>query len=331
MTPNNGSGSNAVGGVAGSSAILALLEASQTALVTIGSGFDVLSWSRAAESIFGWQEKEISGRKITLLAPDGSLKEQLESLKDEQGEHFESCCQTKQGQAVSVEIWTSPGNGQRQLLLRDITECKFLEHAFLDAAEREQRRIGKEMHDYLCQHILGAAFAVKALASDLDREGSRHAGKLHDLARLVNEAVTQVRDISRGLHPVELESDGLSAALQGLASRVSRSVPCEFYSQEASSVEGSDPALQAYRIAQEAVVHALEETGATKISIRLLEKDGAIQLEIDDNGAKEGPLTANPNHLSTKTLRYRAMAIHGQLCMNFHDGTHISCTFPHAT
>ena len=74
------------------------------------------------------------------------------------------------------------------------------------------------MHDYLCQHILGAAFAVKALAGDLDREGSRHAGQLHDLARLVNEAVTQVRDISRGLHPVELESGGLPAALQGLAS-----------------------------------------------------------------------------------------------------------------
>ena len=219
------------------------------------------------------------------------------------------------------------------LMIRDVTELKFLEHAFLDAADREQRRIGQEMHDHLCQHILGAAFAVKALAGDLDREGSRHARQLHDLARLVNEAVTQVRDISRGLHPVELESGGLPTAIRGLAGRVSHMVPCEFRCQEDASIENSDPALHAYRIAQEAVVHALHETGATKISIRLSEKDGSIRLEIADDGAKEGPLTIDPNHLASKTLRYRAQAIHGDLRVKFRSriGTNVTCTFPHTS
>ena len=218
-------------------------------------------------------------------------------------------------------------------MIRDVTELKFLEHAFLDAAEREQRRIGREMHDHLCQHILGAAFAVKALAGDLDREGSRHAGQLHDLARLVNEAVSQVRDISRDLHPVELDFGGLSTALRGLAGRVSHTVPCEFSCEENASVETSDPALHAYRIAQEAVVHALQETGATKISIRLSERGGSIRLEIADDGTKEGPLTTDPNHLASKTLRYRAQAIRGQLRFKFQSrvGTHITCTFPHAS
>jgi PAS domain S-box-containing protein len=331
MTLNNGYGGKEPIGVEGRDAILSLLEASQSAFIALDSSFGVTSWSHAAEEIFGWNTKEIVGRKISLLAPDGSLERCLAVIRNGRGEHFESCCRTKFGQAIFVDVWARllSSTNQRYLLVRDATECKFLEHAFLDASEREQRRIGREMHDYLCQHILGAAFAVKALAGDLDREGSRHAEKLHDLARLVNEAVTQVRDISRGLHPVELECDGLPAALQGLASRVSRTVPCEFYCDENPVLEPSDPALQAYRIAQEAVDHALQETGATKISIRLSEKDDSLRLEIADNGTKEGPLTTNPNHLVSKTLLYRARAIHGELQVNFHDGTHISCTFPH--
>ncbi|HEY5705514.1 MAG TPA: histidine kinase [Terrimicrobiaceae bacterium] len=318
-----------------SRAIHCLLEVSGIAVITLNSAREITSWSAAAERIFGWNQKETMGRRMSsLLAPDGSVEGFLASVPDSQGKHFESACRTKKGQTVLAEIWshTIPASDSRQLLLiRDVTELKFLQHAFLDAAEREQRRIGREMHDYLCQHILGAAFAVKALASDLDREGSRHAGELHNLARLVNEAVTQVRDISRGLHPVELDFGGLPAALQGLASRVSHAVPCEFHCDDNAPVGTSDPVLHAYRIAQEAVTHALEETGATKISIRLSEKDGSMRLDIADDGTKEGPLTNDPDHLSSKTLRYRAQAIHGRLRVKFHRrvGTHVTCTFPH--
>lgn len=332
MTSYDGFDSKEAKSLEEGSVILHLLNASDTGFVAVNEALEVTSWNRAAKLIFGWETTEITGQKITVLAPDGSLDDALRMACHPSGTHFELLCQTKLGQAICVDVWTcsSSSNGERQLLMRDVTECKFLEHAFLDAAEREQRRIGREMHDYLCQHILGAAFAVKALASDLDREGSRHAEKLHDLARLVNEAVTQVRDISRGLHPVELECDGLPAALQGLASRVSRTVPCDFSCEKKSWTEASDPALHAYRIAQEAVLHALERTGATKIAIRLSEKDGSFLLEITDDGAKEGPLTNDPNDLVSKSLKYRARAIHGELCANFHDGTHISCTFPHA-
>ena len=336
MTHDNGFGPMEATRLEESTAILALLEASQIALVTVDSAHELASWSAAAKLIFGWEQKEIIGRRLSLIAPDRSLEGALASGRELWAKHFEVSCQTKGGKPVLVDICACkiPAQTQRHLLMiRDLTEVKFLEHAFLDAAEREQRRIGQEMHDHLCQHILGAAFAVKALAGDLDREGSRHAGQLHDLARLVNEAVTHVRDISRGLHPVELESGGLPAALRGLAGRVSHMVPCEFSCEENASVENSDPALHAYRIAQEAVVHALQETGATKISIRLSERGGSIRLEIADDGMKEGPLTTDPNHLASKTLRYRAQAVHGRLRVKFHSrlGTHIACTFPQAS
>jgi PAS domain S-box-containing protein len=331
MSPENGFGTKEAMGLEECEAILGLLQESQTAMITVDSMLEVSSWSAAAEVIFGWKAEEIVGRGISLLDPTGELQRILALPR---GAHCECSCRTKGGKTIPVKISACPipaTSGRRLLLMiRDVTEMKFLEEAFLSAAEREQQRIGKEMHDHLCQHLLGAAFAVKALASDLDREGSRHAAELHDLARLVNEAVTQVREMSRGLHPAELEFGGLPAALRGLATRVSRTVPCEFRCENNASVENSDPALHAYRMAQEVVAHALQETGATKISIRLSERGGSIRLEIADDGVKEGPLTADQNSFGLKALRYRAQAINGLLRAKFHGGvgTQVTCTFP---
>jgi two-component system, LuxR family, sensor kinase FixL len=336
MSPENGFDTREAIGLDEWEAMLGLLEASGTALIGVDSALEVTLWSPAGEVIFGWKTEEIVGCGISLLAPKGEFERSLTRLDNTQARDFECSCRTKGGKTILVNVWASPlaaGTGRRLLMIRDVSELRFLERAFLSAAEREQQRIGREMHDYLCQHLLGAAFAVKALAGDLDREGSRHADQLHQLARLVNEAVTQVRDISRGLNPVELESGGLPAALQGLAARVSRSVPCEFHCEKNAPVGNSDPALHAYRVAQEAVAHALQETGATKISIHLSGKSGSIRMEIADDGMKEGSLTADPNSFGSKALHYRAQAIHGQLRAKFQGGigTHITCTFPCAS
>lgn len=116
-----------------------------------------------------------------------------------------------------------------------------------DAAEREQWRIGQDLHDYLCQRLLGASFGAKALAGALDRESSPHAGNLHELARLINDSVLQVREISRGLHPVEFNSAGLMLALEELANRATRVTPCSFRCDRQMLVRSQDAAVNAYR------------------------------------------------------------------------------------
>ncbi len=210
-----------------------------------------------------------------------------------------------------------------------LEEKKFLERALLEAAEREQRRIGQELHDHLCQHLLGAAFAAKALAGAMDREESRLAPQLHDLARLINDAVTQVRDISRGLHPVELDSAGLMSALQELANRAGHSVACEFCCTADVLVKEPAVALNAYRIAQETVSCALQ-SGASHISLSLRQKGPSICLQITDDGTIESELTADPAGTTARTLHYRSQAMKGELTMAFKPGggTSVTCIFP---
>ena len=60
-----------------SNVIVGLLEASQIALIAVDSALEVVSWSAAAKLIFGWDEKEVIGRSISLLAPDGRLEGSL--------------------------------------------------------------------------------------------------------------------------------------------------------------------------------------------------------------------------------------------------------------
>ena len=320
-------------GLQESQALCALLDAGRIALVEVNGKRQVSRWSAAAERIFGWQESEMIGRSIALLGANKDLEDCLVTVSLDGVSYCEVLCRSKGGEVVPVEIRAlriCRENRRLLLAISDATESRFLEHAFLDAADREQRRIGKEMHDHLCQQILGAAFAVKALAGDLGREGSRHAEQLHELARMVNETVSQVRDISRTLHPVELESGELQSAIQGLAARMKHTLSCEFHCLGDVPRPSAQSALHAYRIVHETILHALHHTGATKVSIRLSAKGDSLRIEIFDNGTKEGPLTADANHFASKTLRYRAKAIRGQLRLKFHSGvgTSVGCTFP---
>ena len=320
-------------GLQESQALCALLDAGRIALVEVDGKRQVSRWSAAAERIFGWQEADIIGRNIAVLAGDGDLKDCLGSVSHHGVSQCEVLCRAKDGAIVPVEIWAlqiRPESRGLLLAISDATESRFLEHAFLDAADREQQRIGKEMHDHLCQQILGAAFAVKALAGDLGREGSRHAEQLHELARMVNETVSQVRDISRSLHPAELESGELQSAIQGLVDRLKHALPCEFHCLGDVPRPSAQSALHAYRIVQESALHALHHTGASKVSIRLSAKGDSLRVEIFDNGPEEGPLTSDANHITSKTLRYRAKAMRGQLRVKFRSGagTSVGCTFP---
>ena len=85
----------------------------------------------------------------------------------------------------------------------DLAVQKLIERACREAVEDERRRIAQALHDDLCQNLLGAAFAVKAVADTLP-SASSNAVALNLLARLVNAAVQQARDIVRGLNSGEM-------------------------------------------------------------------------------------------------------------------------------
>jgi len=305
-----------------------LLDAATIACIIVNDEGHITGWNSGAEQLFGWSDREILDQGL-----EKRLSLSLPLPKDEPQTGYESEATNKNGDQIEVRMWSTPLTGVQSgslVIAEDIREKKFLERALLEAAEREQRRIGQDLHDHLCQHLLGAAFAAKALAGALDREGSAHASELHELARLINDSVSQARDISRGLHPVELDAAGLMSALHELANRVNHTVPCSFQCERSILIGSPQVALNAYRIAQDAVANALQNTGAKKIQIRLHTENDSICLEIKDDGKNEGELTAEPEGTAARTLHYRAQAMHAQLFVSFdaERGTRTTCLFP---
>ena len=126
---------------------------------------------------------------------------------------------------------------------------------YVDASVGEQRRIGQDLHDGLCQDLVGIAFQAHFAAQQLQAKSLPEAGAVNKVAASIREAATQARRLSHGLNPVDVRGGGLLVALEGLAARISESsgIACTFQGDQAAQVDDDATATHIYRIAQEAV------------------------------------------------------------------------------
>lgn len=170
--------------------------------------------------------------------------------------------------------------------LRLRAESERLEDEILKSVEREQERIGRDLHDGLCQLLVGAKFRsvyLQKISADKLPVAAREAKALE---KALNHAIEQARDLSRGLNPVQVMPAGLTAALQKLADNVvtSRGPNCFCQFPEPVKISDHHVAYHLYRIAQEAVQNALKHARAKNISITLARQEGCVVLTVKDDG-----------------------------------------------
>jgi len=193
----------------------------------------------------------------------------------------------------------------------NITESRRLEREIQTVSEREQRRIGQDLHDGLGQYLTGIACMVKVLGAKLAEKKLPEAADAQRITAMVNETIQQTRDLARGLCPVELETNGLQAALQELASRVTKlfAVECEFKVPMVVQMYDNAAAVHLYRIAQEAINNAIKHGNATRIQLGLTAANGQIILTVKDNGAGL-PVNGQKSHgMGLRVMNYRAAMI----------------------
>ncbi len=120
---------------------------------------------------------------------------------------------------------------QRTLALTaEMSERERLAKELLTISEREQRRIGQDLHDSVCQHFTATALASQVLEEKLAGRGLPEATDAAKIVDLVEQGITLARNLSRGLYPVELEAEGLMAALHELAAHATNQfkIDCRF-------------------------------------------------------------------------------------------------------
>ncbi len=196
-------------------------------------------------------------------------------------------------------------------LTREIMERDRLKNELLEVSEREQRRIGQDMHDGLCQHLTGTALASQVLTEKLASHGFAEAEDARKVVNLVEEAISLSRSVARGLYTVEVQADGLMQALDEYAMTTSElfRVDCRFASDSPVFVPDAAAAVQLFRIAQEAVRNAIKHGRASKIGIYLDTHDDGAVLRILDNGGGFAPSSPRGQGMGLRIMAYRAQLI----------------------
>ncbi|MEI8079540.1 MAG: PAS domain S-box protein, partial [bacterium] len=197
-------------------------------------------------------------------------------------------------------------------IARDVTERCRLEKEILEVSTREQRRIGHDLHDGVCQQLAGIACLADILGDKLDEQGRPEGADAHKLTELVNQANKQTRGVARGLFPVQLEENGLVSALDELAGNAGTffNTRCEFHCDTPVVVRDHTAAHHLYFIAQEAIVNAVKHGKASLIELRLAAEGGhGCVLTIQDNGSGLACAPARSRGMGIAIMKYRARMI----------------------
>jgi len=212
-------------------------------------------------------------------------------------------------------LWEQERLVHSRWFTRDITRRVELEREILAISEREQRRLGHDLHDDLCQQLAGIEFLSQRLASDLAGRKVVGAAQAREIARMVQHAMTQTRELARGLSPVRLEAEGLTDALRELVAGTKKvfGCHCRFRCQPPVLLANHGIAIHLYRIAQEAVSNALKHGGAGRIDIGLAAKGQSVMLTIADNGSGIPRQLPRTQGMGLRIMRYRAEVIGGTL------------------
>ena len=194
------------------------------------------------------------------------------------------------GTVCDVEMAACPfpaqGGTSIQIVMHDSGESQVIERGILSAIEQEQKRMGRDLHDGLCQLLTATKFKTTLLEHKLARKSLVEAGDARALETEINQAIEQAHGLAQGLNPVKLVARGLMSALEELAASVETAfqVRCVCNFPKPVPVRDHVMANHLYRIAQEAVQNAVKHGKPKTIRVALKELASCIELRVEDDG-----------------------------------------------
>lgn len=224
-------------------------------------------------------------------------------------------------------------------IVQDITGERAMEREMITVSDREKQRLGQELHENLCQYLVGISLLANVLYEDLVKLGLKQGEDARQITGLVKDAISEVRALAKGLAPLPQEhGEELPDALLELVeqARSIGKVRCDLEISPGVSVIPPDTALHLFRIAQEAVHNAIKHASASMIRLSLFkEEDGALVLRVEDDG--EGMHARSlagreemGSGLGLHMMKYRSRAIGAELEFQSRipRGTMVTCTVP---
>lgn len=237
--------------------------------------------------------------------------------------------------AESVVERTKELRSTVRVLENEISLRRRLEGEILKLSEREQTRLGQDLHDNLGQQLAGIGMLSQVLLSELQAESHPAAVDAEQIVRCLTESISTTRNLAKSFYPVELERGGLILALQDLALRtqlLSR-IRCTV-NADAEFRFGKPTEIHLYRIVQESINNAIKHGKAIHIQIDCLRENGVWALTVTDNGKGfTAPEPGRETGMGLHIFQYRADLIGARISVRRGnpDGCVVTCWIPVAT
>jgi PAS domain S-box-containing protein len=317
----------------------AVIASSPIAILEVGLDDRVRLWNPAAERIFGWSADEVLGEVVPFVPPEArpEFEELVASVRSGVTyTGFEGVRRRKDGTSVPVEISAAPIRGAggevvgHMVAFVDITERKLQEAELqrlnealrerieelrasrariVEAGDEARKRLERNLHDGAQQRLVTLALDLRLARARLDVDPAAAGALLDRVGEELLEALAELRELARGIHPAVLTERGLTPALQALTGRAPLRVELD------AAVESRLPdavEAAAYYVVAEALTNVVKYANATCVRVRVARERAGAVIEVADDGvggAEPGPGSG------LRGLADRVEALHGSLAV----------------
>lgn len=186
---------------------------------------------------------------------------------------------------------------QRRLVRQNAAQLVFSRRV-LERLEDERRRIAVNLHDSLGQTLLVIKnHAILAIQRPPEEQMLR--SRLDEISSVTSQAIDEVRRITHGLRPYQLDRLGLTQAIRATVTRASENSSILFASraEDLDDLFDKDAEIHFYRIVQEAVTNVVKHSAATEAAVVIKKRTTDVSLSIRDNGRGFNPQQPYPQTL----------------------------------
>jgi signal transduction histidine kinase len=150
----------------------------------------------------------------------------------------------------------------------------------VEAGDAERRRLERNLHDGAQQRLVSLALNLRLAARSCDPDDAAFAA-FERAGEELSQALEELRELARGIHPAVLSDRGLEPAIEALVARTA--VPVRIAIElEAPLPEPVEAA--AYYVVAEALTNAAKHSHASEVSVRIAREDGFARIEVADDG-----------------------------------------------
>src|SRR5215471_594316 len=316
----------------------ALISHSPFGIVILDEDDRALFCNPAFEKMFLYSQEELRGKYIDdLIAPNnreeaGRLTESVHHPVVFQGTTQR---RRKDGTLIDVElhgirILTTEKFVGAFAIYQDITErrrseekLQALRNRLTRAQEEERSRIARDLHDDIGQRLALLSIDLEQLKLASQKNGAGLARELEALLRTASEVTTDVHNVSRRLHPSQVELLGLAPALHNFCREFAQrnSMEILFTTGPSTCKLPEEAALCLFRVAQEAIRNIQKHSGCSEALVELEDVAGSLRLRVSDRGAGFDPASPETAQgLGLLSMEERLRSIGGELFVQSHPG-----------